>query len=73
MTLHTKVREDKIKGLLRMHPVHGRVFAPWGVFGKMYAVSEEVEYEELSKMPTLLQRFLCKYSSRNVLNYLYHA
>ena len=38
---------DRCRPPFRTHPQHGRVFAPWDVFGTQYAITDEAQYKAL--------------------------
>ena len=41
---------DKCCPPFRTHPQHGRVFAPWGIFGTQYFITDEAAYNKLRKV-----------------------
>ena len=50
---------ERLEPPFRQHPVYGRVFAPWGVFGKMYAVPTEAQQKKVGALNSSLQLVLC--------------
>ena len=44
-----KVKDRRFDSPFRLDPIHGCIFAPWGMFGTLYAVETEAEYEHLDK------------------------